>query len=132
VKLILKSSKKTALPFLKGDIILIASLCLIIVLLFVPSFTGSDEKLTAEIYHEGELVEAVSLSETDKEEITVGSCVLLLEKDGVSFVSSDCHDKLCVKRGKLKRKGDTMACVPERVVAVIKGEKPDDFHISTY
>ena len=72
------------------------------------------------------------MAEKEKEEITVGNCVLLLEKDGVSFVSSDCHDKLCVKRGKLKRKGDTMACVPERVVAVIKGEKPDDFHISTY
>ncbi len=127
--MILKSSK---LPFLKGDILLILFLCIIIVLLFVPSFSGADEKLTAEIFYEGELVSTVSLSEKEKEEITVGNCVLLLEKDGVSFVSSDCQDKLCVKRGKLKRKGDTMACVPERVVAVIKGEKPDDFHISTY
>ena len=125
--MILKSSK---LPFLKGDILLILFLCIIIVLLFVPSFSGADEKLTAEIFYEGELVSTVSLSE--KEEITVGNCVLLLEKDGVSFVSSDCHDKLCVKRGKLKRKGDTMACVPERVVAVIKGVSKEDFHIATY
>ena len=125
--MILKSSK---LPFLKGDILLILFLCIIIVLLFVPSFSGADEKLTAEIFYEGELVSTVRLSE--KEEITVGNCVLLLEKDGVSFVSSDCHDKLCVKRGKLKRKGDTMACVPERVVAVIKGESEEDFHIATY
>lgn len=130
--MILKSSNKNRLPLLKGDIILIALLCLIIVLLFVPSFTGSDEKLTAEIYCEGGLVEAVSLSETDKKEITVGNCVLLLEKDGVSFIHSDCRDKLCIKRGKLKRKGDTMACVPEKVVAVIKGEREEDFHIATY
>lgn len=127
--MILKSSK---LPFLKGDILLILFLCIIIVLLFVPSFSGADEKLTAEIFYEGELVSTVSLSEKEKEEITVGNCVLLLEKDGVSFVSSDCHDKLCVKRGKLKRKGDTMACVPERVVAVIKGVSKEDFHIATY
>ena len=129
--MILKSSKKST-PLLKGDILLIVFLGILIVLLFVPSFTGTQEKLTAEIFYEGELTYSISLSEAEKEEITVGNCVLLLEKDGVSFVYSDCHDKLCVKRGKLKRKGDTMACVPERVVAVIKGEKPDDFHMSTY
>ena len=129
--MILKSSKKST-PLLKGDILLIVFLGILIVLLFVPSFTGTQEKLTAEIFYEGELTHSISLSETEKEEITVGNCVLLLEKDGVSFVSSTCHDKLCVKRGKLKLKGDTMACVPEKVVAVIKGEKTEDFHIATY
>lgn len=128
----LNSSKKNRLPLLKGDILLIVSLCLIIVLLFLPSFGDADEKLTAEIYHNGEIVKTVSLSETDGEEITAGNCELLIEKDGVSFIHSDCRDKLCIKRGKLKRKGDTMACVPEKVVAVIKGENKDDFHIATY
>ena len=128
----LNSSKKNRLPLLKGDMLLIVSLCLIIVLLFLPSFGDADEKLTAEIYHNGELVKTVSLSETEGEEITVGNCELLIEKDGVSFIHSDCRDKLCIKRGKLKRKGDTMACVPEKVVAVIKGENKDDFHIATY
>ena len=128
----LNSSKKNRLPLLKGDILLIVSLYLIIVLLFLPSFGDADEKLTAEIYHNGELVKTVSLSETEGEEITVGNCELLIEKDGVIFIDSDCRDRLCIKRGKLKRKGDTMACVPEKVVAVIKGENKDDFHIATY
>ncbi len=128
----LNSSKKRKLPLLKGDIILIASLCLLIVILFLCSFKGENEKLTAEIYFEGELIKTVALSECTGEEFTVGNCTLLLEKDSVSFTHSDCPDKLCIKRGKLRRKGDTMACVPERVVAVIKGEKQDDFHIATY
>lgn len=128
----LNSSKKKSWPLLKGDIALIVCLCLLIVILFVPSFTGRDEKLTVEIYHNGETVKTISLTETDGEEITVGSCRLLLEKDGVSFIYSDCEDKLCIKRGKLRLKGDAMACVPEKVVAVIKGESKDDFHIATY
>lgn len=128
----LNSSKKKKLPLLKGDIALIVCLCFLIVLLFVPSFGVTDEKLTAEIYLNGEIVKTVSLSETEGEEITVGNCELLIEKDGVSFIRSDCRDKLCIKRGKLKRKGDTMACVPEKVVAVIKSENKDDFHIATY
>lgn len=128
----LKSSKKRKLPLLKGDIALIASLCVLILLLFLPSFSGNNEKLTAQIYREGELVKTVSLSECQGEEITVGNCKLLLEKDGVTFIDSSCPDKLCIKKGKLKRKGDTMACVPQKVVAVIKGEKQSDFHIATY
>lgn len=128
----LNSSKKRKPPLLKGDIVLIISLCLIIVLSFLPSFSGGNEKLTAEVYYEGELIKTVYLSECNGEEFAAGSCTLLFEKDGVTFTRSDCPDKLCIKRGKLKRKGDTMACVPERVVAVIKGEKNEDFHIATY
>ena len=128
----LNSSKKRKPPLLKGDIVLIISLCLIIVLSFLPSFSGGNEKLTAEVYYEGELIKTVYLSECNGEEFAAGSCTLLFEKDGVTFTHSDCTDKLCIKRGKLKRKGDTMACVPERVVAVIKGEKNEDFHIATY
>lgn len=128
----LKSSEKKRLPLLKGDIILILFLCILIISLFLPSFIKSDEKLRAEIYLEGELTKAVSLSECNGEEYNVGNCTLLLEKDGVTFLSADCPDKLCIKRGKLKRKGDTMACVPEKVVVVIRGEKNEEFHIATY
>ena len=128
----LNSSKKKRLPLLKGDIVLITFLCILIIALFLPSFIKSDEKLTAEIYFEGELVKTVKLQECDGEKLTFGNCTLLFEKDGVSFIESGCEDSLCIKRGKLKNKGDTMACVPEKTVAVIKGEKADDFHISTY
>ena len=128
----LNSSKNQRLPLLKGDVILIICIILLIISLFLPTFIKSDEKLTAEIYFEGELVKTVKLQECDGEELTFGNCTLLFEKDGVSFVSSECEDSLCIKRGKLKRKGDTMACVPEKTVAVIKGEKQDDFHIATY
>lgn len=128
----LNSCKKIKLPLLKGDIVLIISLCFLVLLSFLPSFSGGNEKLTAEVYYEGELIKTVYLSECNGEEFAAGSCTLLFEKDGVAFIHSECPDKLCVKRGKLKRKGDTMACVPERVVVVIKGEKNEDFHIATY
>ena len=60
-----------------------------------------------------------------KESYTVnaGGCEILVEKDGISFKSSLCPDKLCMKSGKLSLAVDTMACVPERVVVVIKSDK---------
>lgn len=107
----------------KGDIILIAAIIIVTVLLFINSFSNGNS-LKAEIYLEGERVKEIELeSVSDSYTIIVGSCELLIENDGVSFLSSECEDKLCIKSGKLKRAGDAMACVPQRVVVSIKSDK---------
>ena len=106
----------------KGDIILIVSLIVISLVMFVFSFSGS-ENLVAEIYVDGEKTRSIDLSEvTESYTVNENYCQLLIEKDGVSFVFSDCGDKLCIKRGKLKNQGDTMACVPEKVVVILKAD----------
>ncbi len=109
----------------KGDIILVVSLIILSVMLFAFSF-GKSESLKAEIYVDGEKVHSISLSEvTESYTLTENYCQLLIEKDGVSFVFSDCGDQLCIKRGKLKNQGDTMACVPEKVVVILRSDGKD-------
>lgn len=112
----------------KGDIILIFSVIILIVLLFIGSFSGGDS-LRAEIYLDGEMVEEIDLRGVQKSySINIASCELLIESDGVTFLSSECDDGLCIKRGKMTKKGDAMACVPQRVVVSIKstkGKAPD-------
>lgn len=105
----------------KGDFFIFFSVVSVSLILFASSFF-SDEKLRAEIYLDGESISTVNLYElTQGMETDVGGCRLLLEKDGVAFISSACPDKLCINRGKLKKAGDTMACVPERVTVVLRG-----------
>ena len=104
----------------KGDVILIVSLIVLSLVMFVFSFTDS-ENLVAEIYVDGERTHTIELSEvTESYTINENYCQLLIEKDGVSFAFSNCGDQLCVKRGKLKNQGDTMACVPEKIVVILK------------
>ena len=106
----------------KGDIILIVSLLVLCLGLFINSF-GKSENLTADIYVSGEKAHSIALSEvTESYTLNENYCQLLIEKDGVSFVFSDCADKLCIKKGKLKNQGDTMACVTEKVVVIIKSD----------
>ena len=106
----------------KGDIILIVCVVLISAALFAFSFFGGSEDLTAEIYVSGEKVHSIALSEVEESyTLTENYCQLLIEKDGVTFIFSDCADKLCVTKGKLTKQGDTMACVPEKVVVILKG-----------
>ena len=111
----------------KGDIILVVFLLVLSLMLFVSSFTRS-ENLTAQIYVAGEKTHSIDLRQVSESyTITENYCQLLIEKDGVSFVHSDCADQLCVKRGKLKNQGDTMACVPEKVVVIIKSDDKHQF-----
>ncbi len=107
----------------KGDIILIVSILVLSLVLFVTSFTNKGENLRAEIYVNGQMAHSIALSEVaESYTLTENYCQLLVEKDGVSFVYSDCGDKLCIKKGKLKNQGDTMACVPQKIVVVIKSD----------
>ena len=106
----------------KGDIILIVSLLMLCIGLFITSF-GISESLRAEIYVNGEKAHSIALSEVDESyTLNENYCQLLIEKDGVRFVCSDCGDKLCIKKGKLNSQGDTMACVPQKVVVIIKND----------
>ncbi len=117
----------------KGDVILVACVTLLIAVLFLLSFKGSDKQLTAEIYVDGEKTHSIVLSEVQEScTLRANYCELLIEKDGVTFLFSDCEDQLCVKKGKLTRQGDTMACVPEKVVVVLKGAEDKNIDSVAY
>lgn len=115
---------KEIFPSLRyGDFIIVTAVLVISIMLFIFSFSDG-ESLVAQVSLDGEAVRQVRLYElTEKESIRVGGCEILLERDGVTFLSSECPDKLCVNRGKLKKAGDTMACVPERVTVTLRSEK---------
>lgn len=116
----------------KGDYFVIAAVLTFCLLLFIPSFLPSDEK-TAEVYVDGEKVKTVLLTSLQTEErFTAAGCEILFEKDGASFIKSDCKDQLCVKCKKLKNPGDSMACVPNKVVLTIKAENENDYDIMAY
>lgn len=120
--MILKLNDEIGKSITKGDLVLIASLLVLSLCLFLSSFKTA-ENLRAEIYVGGEMAHSIALSEVGESyTLTENYCQLLIENDGVSFVFSNCGDQLCVRKGKLKKQGDTMACVPEKVVVIIKSD----------
>ena len=51
----------------------------------------------------------------------------LVIKDGVCFIlEANCPDKLCVKQGRIEKIGETIICLPHRVVVTIKGDRSGD------
>lgn len=107
----------------KGDILIAAFVLGLCFFMFLSSFMPQD-KLIAQIYLDGELTEEIDLSavQTAYTE-TVGECEIEIDKNGIRFVSSTCPDKLCIKCGKLSKNSAAAACVPNKVVIALKGEK---------
>lgn len=119
----MKAVKEVFVRLRKGDFAVIGVVVLLSLTLFAFSFFSS-EKLRAEVYLDGESCAVVNLYELEEGQVLkAGNCEILLEKDGASFISSECTDRLCINRGKLTKAGDSMACVPERVSLVLRQAK---------
>ena len=47
----------------------------------------------------------------------------------VSVTDADCPDKLCVKQGEIDRQGQTIVCLPHKLVVEIEGGEPPEFDV---
>lgn len=111
----------------KGDIIIIVSITMISVLWFVLTFISFGEKQQVRIYLDGEIYKVIDLSAVEDEEtVALGGCEIKITKDGACFLSSDCPDGLCVKRGMMTASGDVMACVPKGITVEVTGGRAVD------
>ncbi|MBE6903911.1 MAG: hypothetical protein E7480_04820 [Ruminococcaceae bacterium] len=105
--------------YLKEFIIIIITVLLLCVLLWTFLFRKEGEK--AFVYKNDELL--FSLSLTDQKLIEIENTHIVLELDGkgnIKFKSSDCPDKLCIKKGKISKQGDFAACIPNGILIQIQ------------
>ena len=105
-----------------GDAVIYAVLILLCAALFaLPLLQSSDDRLTAQIVLDGDVIETVDLSALQGEETrTVHGCEIVLSNGGVRVTAADCPDRLCVKTGAITRAGEAVACVLNRVVVSLK------------
>lgn len=99
----------------------------IILLILIPSvillmINFKDDGTYAEISYDGNVVKTVPLSEDA--EFSVNDIKFSVKENSVCVISSPCPDKICVKTGAIKRNGETIICLPEKVsVKVVSEDK---------
>ncbi|MBP0959685.1 MAG: NusG domain II-containing protein [Oscillospiraceae bacterium] len=102
------------------DLAIILSILIISVIFLAINFR--DNGTYAEISYDGKVVKTVSLSEDS--EFSVNDIKFSVKENSVCVVSSPCPDKICVKTGAIKRNGETIICLPEKVsVRIISDDK---------
>ena len=67
-----------------------------------------------EVWENGVLVMTLPLSEDRV--VTLGHNEFRIKNRAVSMVSADCKDALCLKEGQVSRDGQSIICLPNKVI----------------
>ena len=116
---------------LKRDIILVLSMVIIAAAAFlIINFAVKKDGSYAVIKVDGKVIKTLDLN-SGETTIEVngyqgGVNKVVINYGKVSMTEADCPDELCVKTGKISRVGETIVCLPHRVVVEIKGSPDDD------
>ncbi len=113
--------------FKRSDFRVILAVLLLSLLLFLPNLFN-DDKLTAIVTVDGKIIEEIELEAVEKSYTfsPKEGTAITVENGRICFLSASCRDELCVKSGWLSTKGQTAACLPEKIVITIKGADKTD------
>ena len=118
----MKQEKKERRAITKGDIFLLAGLLLFALLfwLAVRAFTPAGTQVEISVDGKTEMLLPLD-RDTDQLIKTEAGTNLVRIRDGkVTCEEADCPDKLCVKHSAISNLGETIICLPHKVVLEIR------------
>ena len=117
-----KRFKKTIV----GDVIVIALLLLVAFVSALTVFLTHDKGAWCAVSVDGKTLAAFPLSENTEYTVFLddGKNTLTI-KDGKAYMSfADCPDKICVAHKPISLDGESIVCLPHKVVVSISEDKP--------
>ncbi len=117
---------------IKHDVIFILiALCAAAALYFSGVLSPGDKGAYAVIYIDGEENGRYPLDEDESFVVSTddGENKVVISGGKVSVTDADCPDKLCVKQGEIDRQGETIVCLPHKLVVEIEGGAPPEYDV---
>ena len=118
----------------KGDFILVVFLLSIFIFMFIyinnSYFQSYDKYVSVQI--NGKEVKQITFSNEKKFypiRSEFGLNILEVDKEGVRVIEASCPDKLDVKFGKIEKVGQSIICMPNRLVIQIKSKNSNDLDV---
>ena len=97
-------------------------------------FFRQDTGAVVEITVDGELYGTYDLDENQTVDIVISETkanTLVIQNGMADMTEASCPDKLCVHQRAISRTGETIVCLPNKVVAEVKGGSPADLDAVT-
>lgn len=115
--------------FKKADLILLAGLLLtasffIVFPILQKRGASADQELFARITVDGKPYKTVALSAVEQEieiKTKYGYNLLKLHDRGIRMIEADCPDQLCLTFGAITAIGQTIVCLPNRLMVEVVG-----------
>ena len=117
----------------KMDIVIIVLLLIISFtphLIFFKTSQKSSKNNYVIIQVDGKIHKKIGLSNVKKSEkvnlnLPNGKNTLLIKNNSIQMDSANCNDALCVKQGNISKVGQTIICLPHKLIIEIKGDELD-------
>jgi hypothetical protein len=109
----------------KSDFFLIGSILIIaLIVLAILAFTAKSGKMVKVII-DGKEKYAYNLNENKEEIIFTGKNnefqnIVVIENGEVFIKNANCPDKICVSHRKISKKGQTIVCLPHKLVVEVE------------
>lgn len=115
----------------KRDIVLAAVLLILGITGVLIVKYGLKSGNTADIYIDDKLVQTIDMSVDDEYTFQTdkGSNTVEVRNGAVSMKSADCPDKVCVWMGTKNRNGETITCLPHKLVIEVHGGQEQEVDI---
>ncbi len=115
----------------KRDIILIISLLLVgVIALLIWHFIYSVDGKFVSVEQRGNLIGTYPLNVDKEIEIEHRGQVVnkIIIEDGYCYMeNAECPDHLCIKQGKIEKIGQTIVCLPNRVVVTVISDSDTEY-----
>ena len=110
-----KSHEEKASGFKKNDLILVLLV-----------FTSQKSAGVVEIQIDGKVVETLDLQKERAFKINGGTNTVQIENGKVKMAAANCPDQICVHQKAISRNGESIICLPNKIVLkIVDGEEAE-------
>lgn len=108
----------------RNEIILVIGILLMALLSFaLVRYKAAGSSTKIEVSVESQVFASYSIDQEVDEVITGhdgGTNHLIIKNGNVTITEASCPDKVCVRQGNIKESGQTLVCLPNKVIVTIK------------
>ena len=116
----------------KSDFIVIGAVSVIVGILLVCLYVfGGESGKYVQVESNGNVIDTLKLDEDIQKEYAFGdeTNTLKIENGKATVTSANCPDGICVNHKAIYRKGESIICLPHKLVITIIGDSPTDDEI---
>ncbi|MBR3969335.1 MAG: NusG domain II-containing protein [Clostridia bacterium] len=102
----------------KGDIVVLGVIAAVFILSIVMLTSFSKNGSRVIVKQDNKVVYDQSITKNNT--VDTGSNVVVIENKAVYMKQSNCKNQICVKSDKISKKGESIICLPNKVIVEIK------------
>ncbi len=120
-----------------GDkILLVILVILTVIVISINMSEARNTNKTVVIRSDGKIVKEIPLNKNESKKIQIkskeGHLTVEINNGEVRVLDSTCKDKLCVKEGWIRKIGESIVCLPNRISISIIGRRKTEIDTTTY